>query len=65
MEGDLLNKKAFLKKMIFIGFPMMLQSTISNLLNFVDNIMVGGLGTVAIEAVSIVNQRIFVNECVL
>ena len=65
MEGDLLNKKAFLKKMIFIGFPMMLQSTISNLLNFVDNIMVGGLGSVAIEAVSIVNQIFFVYICVL
>ena len=56
MEGDLLNKKAFLKKMIFIGFPMVLQSAISNLLNFIDNIMVGGLGTVAIEAVSIYSK---------
>lgn len=65
MEEDLLNKKVFLKKMIFIGFPMMLQSTISNLLNFVDNIMVGGLGSVAIEAVSIVNQIFFVYICVL
>ena len=65
MEGDLLNKKAFLKKMIFIGFPMVLQSAISNLLNFIDNIMVGGLGTVAIEAVSIVNQIFFVYICVL
>ena len=65
MDGDLLNKKAFLKKMIFIGFPMILQNTISNLLNFVDNIMVGGLGSVAIEAVSIVNHIFFVYICVL
>ena len=65
MEEDLLKRKVFLKKLIFIGFPMVLQSAISNLLNFIDNIMVGGLGTVAIEAVSIVNQIFFVYICVL
>ena len=44
---------------------MVLQSALSNLLNFIDNIMVGGLGSVAIEAVSIINQMFFVFMCVL
>jgi hypothetical protein len=64
MDDDLLNRKTFLKKIIFIGFPMVLQTALSNLLNFIDNIMVGGLGSVAIEAVSITNQMFFVYICV-
>lgn len=43
----------------------MLQSVLSNLLNFIDNIMVGRMGTVAIESVSIVNQIFFVYICVV
>ena len=44
---------------------MILQSTLSNLWNFIDNIMVGQMGTIAIESVSIVNQIFFVYICVV
>ena len=52
MDEDLLQRKTFLRKLCVLGFPMILQSVLSNLLNFIDNIMVGRLGSVAIEAVS-------------
>ncbi|MBQ2350163.1 MAG: hypothetical protein II393_02695 [Cytophagales bacterium] len=65
MDEDLLQRKTFLRKLWLLWLPMMMQSVLSNLLNFIDNIMVGRLGSVAIEAVSIVNQIFFVYICVV
>ena len=64
-DEDLSHRQTFLRKLFIVGLPIMLQSVLSNLLNFIDNIMVGRMGTVAIESVSIVNQIFFVYICVV
>lgn len=43
-----------------LALPMMIQNMITNMVNLVDNVMVGSLGTEAITAVSIVGQLMFV-----
>ena len=52
--------KAFYKMLIAITVPIMIQNGITNLVNLLDNIMVGRLGTEAMSGVSIVNQFLFV-----
>ena len=48
-----------------IAIPIMVQNGITNLVNLLDNIMVGRLGTEQMSGVSIVNQLIFVyNICI-
>ena len=48
-----------------IAVPIMVQNGITNLVNLLDNIMVGRLGTEQMSGVSIVNQLIFVyNICI-
>lgn len=56
----------FYKKMAKIALPIIIQNSVSFLINFVDNIMVGQLGTEAMSGVAIVNQLIFVfSTCIL
>lgn len=51
---------AFYKRYIYLALPMILQNAITNLVSFLDNIMVGQLGTEQMSGVAIVNQLIFV-----
>ena len=50
----------FYKKYLLLAIPMILQNAITNLVSFLDNIMVGQLGTEQMSGVAIVNQLIFV-----
>ncbi len=50
----------FYKRYMFIAMPMILQSAITNFVSFLDNIMVGQLGTEQMSGVAIVNQLLFV-----
>ena len=43
-----------------LAIPMIIQNAITNLVSFLDNIMVGQLGTEQMSGVAIVNQLIFV-----
>ncbi len=52
--------RAFYKKILAISLPIMIQNGITNLVNLLDNVMVGRLGTEAMSGVSIVNQFIFI-----
>ncbi len=52
--------KQFYKAAMTIAVPIMLQNFITNLVNMLDNIMVGQLGTESMSGVAIVNQIIFV-----
>ena len=52
--------RAFYKRVLAIAVPMMVQMGITNLVNLLDNIMVGSLGTESMSGVSIVNQFIFI-----
>lgn len=49
---------AFYKRYLYLALPMILQNAITNLVSFLDNIMVGQLGTEQMSGVAIVNQLI-------
>ena len=50
----------FTRHYLLLAVPMILQNAITNLVSFLDNIMVGQLGTEQMSGVAIVNQLIFV-----
>lgn len=52
--------RAFYRRVLAVAVPMMVQMGITNLVNLLDNIMVGRLGTESMSGVSIVNQFIFI-----
>ena len=55
----------FYRRYLLLAIPMILQNAITNLVSFLDNIMVGQLGTEQMSGVAIVNQLIFVyNLCI-
>lgn len=55
-----IGDRAFYKRYLILAIPMILQNAITNLVSFLDNIMVGQLGTEQMSGVAIVNQLIFV-----
>ena len=54
-----LKDKAFLKRFFTITFPVMIQMLISFFVNFIDNVMVGGISDDVVGAVFSVNQLSF------
>lgn len=60
MFKKLIGNKAFYKMVFIIALPMIIQNTITNFVNLLDNIMVGQLGTAQMSGVSVVNQLIFI-----
>lgn len=65
----ILNKfigdKQFYKHVFMIAVPIMIQNGITNFVAFLDNIMVGQIGTEQMSGTAIANQLIFVfNICV-
>ena len=60
-----IGDKAFYKRVLFIALPMIGQNAITSFVSFLDNIMVGMIGTEQMSGVAIVNQLIFVfNICI-
>ncbi len=55
-----IGEKAFYRRYIYLALPMIIQNAITNFVSFLDNIMVGQLGTEQMSGVAIVNQLIFV-----
>ena len=55
-----MGDRAFYRHYLLLAVPMILQNAITNLVSFLDNIMVGQLGTEPMSGVAIVNQLIFV-----
>ncbi len=55
-----IGDKKFYKTVLAIAGPMIIQNGITNLVNLLDNIMVGQVSTAAMSGVSIVNQFVFV-----
>ena len=53
------DKKFYLSVMV-IALPIMLQNGITSFVNFLDNFMVGLIGTEEMSAVGIINQLVFV-----
>lgn len=57
---NLVGTPSFYKRILAIAIPVMIQNGITNLVNLLDNVMIGSLGTEALSAVSIVNQFVFI-----
>lgn len=65
IKNKLIGNKAFYTRVITIVMPMIIQNTITNFVNMLDNVMVGRIGTLEMTAVAIVNQLIMVfNLCI-
>ena len=60
-----IGDRHFYKKVLAVAVPIMLQSGISSLVNLLDNVMIGRLGTEAMSGVSIVNEFIFVFNMII
>ena len=60
MFKKLIGNKTFYKMVFIIALPMIIQNSITNFVNLLDNIMVGQLGTAQMSGVSVVNQLIFI-----
>lgn len=57
--------RQFYRNVVTLVLPLVLQQTIASVVNLLDNVMVGGLGTEAISAVAIVSQIVFVYNLML
>ena len=62
---SLIGTRSFYKRILALSIPVMIQNGITNLVNLLDNVMVGSLGTEALSAVSIVNQFVFIFNLVI
>lgn len=61
-----IGDRKFYKSVAKIALPIIMQNGFTFLVSFIDNIMVGQIGTEAMSSVAIVNQLIFVfNICIL
>ncbi len=60
-----IGDRAFYGRTLAIVIPMVIQNVITNLVNLLDNLMVGSLGTEQMSGVAIVNQFIFVFNLVV
>ncbi len=56
----LIGDKDFYRAVLAIIIPVIIQNSISNFVNFLDNLMVGELGNEQMSGVSIANQLVFV-----
>jgi len=64
-RNTFIGDRAFYRRVIYIVIPMIVQNAITSFVNFLDNIMVGQIGTEQMTGVAIVNQLIFVfNLCI-
>lgn len=55
----------FYSKLLMLAMPMIIQNAITSFVSFLDNIMVGQIGTEQMSGVAIVNQLMFVfNICI-
>ena len=60
MWKKFIGDKRFYRMVLTLVVPIVIQQGITNLVNLLDNVMVGGLGTESISAVAIVNQILMV-----
>lgn len=60
-----IGDRAFYKAVMALTLPIMIQNGITHLVNMLDNIMVGAVGTVEMNGVTVANQLLFVfNLCI-
>ncbi len=65
MFKKLIGTRDFYKRVLSLMIPIMIQTGITNLVNMLDNVMVGSIGTVEMNGVAVANQLFFVfNLCI-
>ena len=65
LKNKFIGDKAFYRRVLFLAIPLIVQNAITSFVNFLDNIMVGQIGTEQMSGVAIVNQLMFVfNICI-
>ena len=57
---EMLRDRRFLKKALMIACPVALQGMLNTVVNMVDTLMIGGLGSSAVAAVGLANKYFFV-----
>ena len=55
----------FYKRAFALTLPIMAQNGITNLVNMVDNVMVGAVGTLPMTGVTVSNQLLFVFKALI
>ena len=55
-----IGDREFYRYILYLAVPMIIQNAITSFVSFLDNIMVGQIGTEQMSGVAIVNQLIFV-----
>ena len=65
LKHKFIGDKKFYRYVLAMALPMIVQNAITSFVSFLDNIMVGQVGTEQMSGVAIVNQLIFVfNLCI-
>lgn len=60
-----IGDRAFYRRVLYLAVPMIIQNAVTSFVSFLDNIMVGQIGTEQMSGVAIVNQLLFVfNICI-
>ena len=60
-----IGDRAFIRRVLIVALPILIQNAITNFVSLLDNVMVGQVGTAQMSGVSIVNGILFVyNMCV-
>jgi len=59
-KAKFIGDRAFYQMALAIVIPVIVQNTVTNLVNLLDNVMVGYLGTTHMSGVAIANQLMFV-----
>ena len=59
------DNKKFYKTLITLCIPIIIQNLLSNLINMIDTVMVGGLGEVSVASIGIANQYFFLYNMAL
>ena len=60
-----IGDRAFLRRVLYVALPIMVQNAITTFVSLLDNVMVGQVGTAQMSGVAIVNGILFVfNMCV-
>ncbi len=60
LSKNIIGSKEFYSKVIAITVPIIVQNAVTHIVNLLDNVMVGRIGTLEMSAVAIVNQLLFV-----
>ncbi len=60
LKKRFVGDRAFYRTVVAIVLPIIVQMSVTNFVNLLDNIMVGQLGTVELSGVAIANQLMFI-----